>query len=74
MEYLLTKLVASIGELRQPNKLIAQAGNQPVAILKRNAVIGYFVPKGAVENIQIEIATENQAISFIKTELSKRNN
>lgn len=45
MEVLLSSITASLAELREPSKLIAKAGNQPVAILYRNKAIGYFVPK-----------------------------
>ena len=41
MEHLLTKLTASLTELREPNKVIAKAGNQPVAIMNRNEAILY---------------------------------
>ena len=53
MEILLTSLTASLTELREPNKVIAKAGNQPVAILNRNEAIGYFVPKSAVTEITV---------------------
>ena len=48
MEHLLTNLTASLTELREPSKVLARAGNRPVAILNRNEAIGYFVPKSAV--------------------------
>ena len=54
MEILLTSLTASLTELREPNKVIARAGNNPVAILNRNEAIGYFVPKSAVSDIELK--------------------
>ena len=36
---------ASLTDLRDPMKVIAAAGNDPVAIMNRNKVIGYFVPE-----------------------------
>ena len=71
MENLLTSLTASLTELREPNKVIARAGNQPVAILNRNEAIGYFVPKSAVVDIQLDPASKDQVSAFIKTKLAK---
>lgn len=36
---------ASLTDLRDPMKVIEAAGNDPVAIMNRNKVIGYFVPE-----------------------------
>ena len=47
MQKLLTKNTASLTDLRNPMKVITEAGHQPVAILNRNKVIGYFVPEEA---------------------------
>jgi antitoxin StbD len=71
MENLLTPLTASLTELREPNKVIARAGNQPVAILNRNEAIGYFVPKGALVDIELELASKDQVNAFIKNKLAK---
>ncbi len=49
MEKILTNRFASLTELREPNKVIEQAGEEPIAIMNRNSVIGYFVPKAAVD-------------------------
>lgn len=71
MEILLTSLTASLTELREPNKVIARAGNQPVAILNRNEAIGYFVPKSAVSDIQVIEASDEQLAEFMAKELPK---
>jgi antitoxin StbD len=71
MENLLTSLTASLTELREPNKVIARAGNQPVAILNRNEAIGYFVPKSAVVDIELDPASADQVNSFIKNKIAK---
>ncbi len=47
MQKLFTKNTASLTDLRNPMKVIKEAGNQPVAILNRNKVLGYFVPTEA---------------------------
>ena len=64
-------LAASLTELREPNKVIAKAGNQPVAILNRNEAIGYFVPKSAVADIEIKLASNDQVKAFLKNKLPK---
>lgn len=40
---------ASLTDLRDPMKVIKAAGNEPVAIMNRNQVIGYFVPESRTE-------------------------
>jgi antitoxin StbD len=69
MEILLTSLTASLTELREPNKVIARAGNNPVAILNRNEAIGYFVPKGAVADIEITPIGDEQVRAFLRDDL-----
>ncbi|MGV0982081.1 MAG: hypothetical protein ACOYB0_06960 [Polynucleobacter sp.] len=69
MEILLTSLTASLTELREPNKVIAKAGNNPVAILNRNEAIGYFVPKGAVSDIEIKPIADEQVKTFLRDDL-----
>ena len=69
MENLLTSLTASLTELREPNKVIAKAGNHPVAILNRNEAIGYFVPKSAVSDIEIKVISPDAVSTFLKDDL-----
>ena len=71
MENLLTSLTASLTELREPNKVIAKAGNQPVAILNRNEAIGYFVPKSAIVDIELKPASADQVETFLKNKIQK---
>jgi len=54
MEKLLTNKTVSLTELRDPAKVLANAGDTPVAVLNRNTVVGYFVPNSAVAQIEIE--------------------
>lgn len=56
MEHLLTNKTASLTELRDPKKVIAAAGDRPVAILNRNQLEGYFVPASAVGKIHFDLA------------------
>ena len=40
---------ASLTDLRDPMKVIEAAGNETVAIMNRNKVVGYFVPEQKTE-------------------------
>lgn len=54
MEHLLTHKTVSLTELRDPAKVLEQAGSSPVAVLNRNKVVGYFVPVAAVDTLSFE--------------------
>jgi antitoxin StbD len=71
MEHLLTSLTASLTELREPNKVLARAGNRPVAILNRSEAIGYFVPKSAITPIEAKVATKAEVTQLMDTHLAK---
>lgn len=68
MEHLLTNKTASLTELRDPKKVLDQAGGKPVAILNRNQLEGYFVPASAVGKISFEPADTSDVLDV----LSKR--
>jgi hypothetical protein len=55
MEKLLTTKTVSLTELRDPAKVLASAGDSPVAVLNRNKVVGYLVPNSAVDQIDLEM-------------------
>jgi antitoxin StbD len=50
MTYLLTPQIASITELREPQKVLDRAKGKPVAILKNSQVVAYLVPAEAVHD------------------------
>lgn len=68
MQTLLARKSVSMTELREPAKVFAQAGEQPVAIMNRNQVVGYFVPSAAVTLP----AMENVSSEELKAILQKR--
>jgi len=68
MQKILTHQSASITELREPNKVIDQAGNEPVAIMNRNIVVGYFVPASKVDTVDLQLASSQD----VKKALKKR--
>jgi len=61
MQNLLTNKTASLTELRNPKKVIEQAGGKPVAILNRDHLEGYFVPASAVEVLSFEPTSPGEA-------------
>jgi antitoxin StbD len=48
MTRLATPQIATITELREPQKVFDRANGQPIAILKNSSLIGYFVPVEAM--------------------------
>ncbi len=56
MEKILSSKTISLTELRDPAKVLSKAGNSPVAVLNRDNVVGYFVPKSAVDQTSVEYA------------------
>lgn len=71
MHNLLTNKTASLTELRNPKKVIEQAGGKPVAILNRDKLEGYFVPASAVEKLSFNATGPGDAISTLKTRREK---
>ena len=66
MEHLLTNKTASLTELRDPKRVIEQAGGKPVAILNRNKLEGYFVPASAVGKLSVEPAESDEVMAVLK--------
>lgn len=48
MATLLTRQIATITELREPQKVLDRAGGKPVAILKNSQPVAYIVPIEAI--------------------------
>ena len=48
MTRLATPQIATITELREPQKVFDRANGKPIAILKNSALVGYFVPVEAM--------------------------
>jgi antitoxin StbD len=71
MEHLLTRNTASLTEFREPGKVLAKAGNEPVAILNRNEAVAYLVPIGAVADITTAALGKEKLRSYIKNDLPK---
>ena len=71
MQNLLTNKTASLTELRDPKKVIENAGGKPVAILNRNQLEGYFVPASAVEKIDFSVATADEVKKLLRNRKPK---
>lgn len=60
MQKILTHKTVSLTELRDPAKVLANAGDSPVAVLNRNKVVGYFVPSSVVDGVSFEQADSDE--------------
>lgn len=60
MQKILAHKTVSMTELRDPAKVLVNAGDSPVAVLNRNKVVGYFVPNSVVEEVSFETATDDE--------------
>lgn len=67
MKTRLANKTISVTELREPGKVIDKAGSQPVAVLNRSNVVGYFVPASAVEKLDFSACETNEVMSAIDT-------
>lgn len=66
MQTLLARKSVSMTELREPAKVFAQAGDQPVAIMNRNQVVGYFIPVDAIDSSDPENVTAQQLSAILQ--------
>ena len=66
MTKLLTTHVATMTEMREPHKVLERSGGKPVAVLKNSALVGYFVPAEALQDIEINVATRGEVIASLK--------
>ena len=48
MTRLLTDHIATMTEMREPQKVLDRAKGRPVAVMKNSRLVGYFVPAEAV--------------------------
>ena len=62
MTRLATPQIATMTEMREPQKVLDRAGGQPVAILKNSALVGYLVPAEAVGKADHRYATMEEVM------------
>lgn len=65
MTRLLTPNIATMTEMREPQKVLDRANGEPVAILKNSALVGYFVPVEAVDSGEHRIATREEVMASL---------
>ena len=67
MTTLLTNQIATITELREPQKVLDRAGGRPVAILKNSAVVAYLVPAEAAQGLEgHRYATREEVMDYLE--------
>ena len=66
MTKLLTPHIATMTEMREPHKVLERSGGNPVAVLKNSALVGYFVPAEAVQEIDSRVATRDEVLGSLK--------
>jgi antitoxin StbD len=67
MTTLFTKQIATITELREPQKVLDRANGKPVAILKNSQVVAYLVPaEGAPGLDGHRYATREEAMAYVE--------
>ena len=69
MAKLLTNHIASITELREPQKVLDAASGEPVAILKNSKLVGYLVPREALEDVDAQSATRDEVFGVFESRL-----
>ena len=65
MTRLLTNQIASMTEMRDPQKVLDRAGGKPVAVLKNSRLVGYFVPAEAVPEEEMRYATMEEVMDVL---------
>ena len=66
MTRLATPQIATMTELREPQKVFDRANGQPIAILKNSALVGYYVPAEAVGRIETRVATMEEVMESLE--------
>lgn len=71
MQDILAKKVVGLTDLREPRKVIEEANGEPVAIMNRNEVEGYFVPASAVNRLAVEAISHERAMEIFEARKGK---
>ena len=67
MKRLHTNQICTITELREPQKVLDQAGGKPVAVMKNSQCIAYLVPTEATLDGEPRYATADEVQDYIKS-------
>lgn len=71
MQDILAKKVVGLTDLREPRKMIEEANGEPVAIMNRNEVEGYFVPASAVNRPAVDSISHERAMEIFHARKEK---
>lgn len=67
MTRLLTTEIATMTEMRDPQKVLDRARGKPVAVLKNSKLVGYFVPAEAVATDgEHRVATVEEVLAHLR--------
>ena len=66
MSRLLTPRVATITEMREPHKVLEEAGGHPVAVLRNSKCVGYFVPNEVVDQVEVVPAPHDMLLTSME--------
>ena len=66
VKHLHTNRICTITELREPQKVLDEAGGKPVAIMKNSRCIGYLVPEEATLQEPPRHATMAEVMAYIE--------
>ncbi len=66
MTRILTNHIATMTEMREPQKVLDRANGKPVAIMKNSKCVGYFVPAEATLQEEPRYATMEEVMAAIE--------
>lgn len=66
MTRLLTNEIATMTEMREPQKVLDRANGRTVAVMKNSKLVGYFVPAEAVSEPSMHrVATADEVLQSL---------
>lgn len=58
--------IATMTEMREPQKVLDRAGGKPVAVMKNSRCVGYFVPVEAALDEEPRYATMDEVMESLE--------
>ena len=71
MTRLLTNHIATMTEMREPNKVLERAAGKPVALMKNSKCVAYLVPAENVEDQEHRYATKAEVMAVLERTRAK---
>lgn len=66
MTRLLTNRIATMTEMREPHKVLEEAGGNPVAVLKNSQCVGYFIPVEVVDKVEAKTVSRDRLTASLE--------